>query len=319
MAPSTVQTLAVGLEDRDPEVKAAFLASIGSLGPRSGAAVSAAVRNMLRDESAEIRIQAIHILFKSPQRDDHSLDDLIALLDDNDARVQRHAIDAIRSLGPPGRKALTVVIGKLNSTTPEVRLAAAEMIGSHGQAAAAAVSPLATLLSDPNPSIRTVAAQTLGKLGKSAQPALPRLLPLLAAEQVQVREAAISTLGSLELDAEVARPHLAKALRDDSSEVRRAAMGAIQRLGTQGSLFVPDIILLAQKKENLRSAQRLLRRFERTGPDVRSLPELVKQLDHDQESVRLLAIKFLGLAGQSAKEAIPALERMQKGFQRRGP
>ncbi len=79
----------------------------------------------------------------------------------------------------------------------------------------------------------------------------------------------------------------------------------------EAAIFLPDIILLAEKKENLRSVQRLLRRFERTGPDVRSLPELIKLLDHKQETVRLLAIKFLGLAGKSAKDAIPALEKMR--------
>ncbi len=70
--------------------------------------------------------------------------------------------------------------------------------------------------------------------------------------------------------------------------------------------------MLAEKKENLRSVERLLRRFERTGPDVRSLPEFVKLLDHKQDPVRLLAIKFLGLAGKSAQNAIPALERMRE-------
>ena len=149
-------------------------------------------------------------------------------------------------------------------------------------------------------------------MGKAAQPAFARLTSLLGAEQVEVREAATSALGSLELDAEVIRPHLAKALRDDKPEVRRAAMRAIQRLGPQGAIFIPDIILLAEKKENLRSVERMLRRFERSGPDVRSLPELVKQLEHKQDSVRLLAIKFLGLAGPSAKDAIPALERMRE-------
>ena len=48
-------------------------------------------------------------------------------LDDADARVQRRAIDTIRSLGPPGIKALTVFIGKLRNEDREVRLAAAEM------------------------------------------------------------------------------------------------------------------------------------------------------------------------------------------------
>jgi cellobiose-specific phosphotransferase system component IIA len=37
-----------------------------------------------------------------------------------------------------------------------------------------------------------------------------------------------------------------------------------------------------------------------------------KQLEHNQDAVRLLAIKFLARAGPSAKEAIPALERMRE-------
>jgi HEAT repeat protein len=94
--------------------------------------------------------------------------------------------------------------------------------------------------------------------------------------------------------------------------VRRAALRAIQRLGPEGVLFVPDIIALAGGKENLRSVERSLRRFERRGPDPRSLPELVKQLENDKDAVRLLAIKFLGLAGKSAHEAIPALERLRE-------
>ena len=56
----------------------------------------------------------------------------------------------------------------------------------------------------------------------------------------------------------------------------------------------------------------MLRRFERAESDTRSLPELVKQLEHNQDAVRLLAIKFLALAGPSAKEAIPALNRMHE-------
>ena len=49
-------------------------------------------------------------------------------------------------------------------------------------------------------------------------------------------------------------------------EVRRAAMKAIQRLGSDGAIFVPDIILMAEKKENVRLVERMLRRFERAGP-----------------------------------------------------
>jgi HEAT repeat protein len=307
----TAVKLAAGLTDPIPGVKTACLTAIGYLGPRAGDAVPA-VRAMLKDESAEIRVKAIAILPQSAPRDQRLLGDLRALLDDPDARVERQAIDAIRTLGALGRGALPEVIRKLNGKSPEIRLAALELVGSHGESAAEAVPALCSLLDDPEPKLQTIAAQTLAKLGKAAQPALGRLSSLLAARQVELREAAATALGSLELDAEVIRPHLGRALRDDKPEVRRAAMRSIQRFGPQGTIFVPDIILLAEKNENRRIVERMLRRFERTGPDVRSVPELVNQLGHKQDGVRLLAIKFLGLAGAKAKQAIPALERMAK-------
>jgi HEAT repeat protein len=311
LAPGTVQKLRVGLEDRDPAVRSAFLTAIGSLGPRARESVPS-VRSLLRDDSAAIRIQVIDVLSHCAPRDERLVDDLMSLLDDPDAQVQRRTIDAIRSLGPAGIKALPVIIRKLRAADREVRLAAAEMIGSHGRSAADAVPALILMLDDPTPELQTVAAQTLGKLGKAAQPAFEPLTVLLRAEPVKVREAAAATMGSLGVDAEVIRPHLARALRDNESDVRRAAMTAIQRLGPQGSLFVPDLIGLAGRKDTLMSVQRLLRRFERRGPDVRSLPELAKQLEHEQVAVRLLAIKFLGLAGRNAREHVPALERLRE-------
>jgi hypothetical protein len=86
----------------------------------------------------------------------------------------------------------------------------------------------------------------------------------------------------------------------------------IHWFGPQGAIFVPDIIMMADKKENLLSVERMLRRFERAAPDTQSLPESVKQLEHNQDAVRLLAIKFLALDGPSTKDAIPTLERLCK-------
>jgi HEAT repeat protein len=270
------------------------------------------VRTLLHDGSPEIRGRAIEVLFQSAPRDDRLLDDLTTLLDDPDTRVQRRAIDAIRALGPPGRKALAAVVGRLGSGDPDVRLAAVQMVDSHGPAAAEAIPALTNLLKDPIPKVRAIAAMTLGKFGKAAQPAFTALTTLIGDEDVAVREAAASTIGSLELDAETVRPFLARALRDEKAEVRRAASRAIPRLGPHGVILVPDIILMAARKENARSVDRLLRPFERSGPDARSVPELVKLLGNDQVAVRLLTIKFLGLAGRNAREALPALERIRE-------
>jgi HEAT repeat protein len=311
LAAGTVPKLIAGLADPDLDVRVGFLTAIGFLGPRAGEAVPT-VRAMRQDGSAEVRLHVIEILAHSAPKDDVLLGDLMPLLDDPDARVQRRAIDTIRSLGPMGRKALPHVIGLATSKDQEVRLSAAEFIDSQGQGAMEAVPVLTALLSDPLPKLRMIAAQALGKLGKASQPALPGLTLLLEDPLVEVREVVVVTLGSLELDAEAVRPHLAKALRDGKLEVRRAGLRAVQRLGPQGAILVPDIILLAASRENTRLVDRALRPFERTGPDVRSLPDLVKELDHEQVAVRLLAIKFLGLAGQSARDAIPALERISE-------
>jgi HEAT repeat protein len=309
LAPGMTQKLTVGLADPDPEVRMAFLVAIGNLGPRAAESVPA-VRALLRDGSPELRGRAIEVLFQSALRDERMLDDLSSLLDDPDARVQRRAIDAIRAMGPSGRKALAAVIGRLASPDPDLRLAAVQMVESHGPAAAEAIPALITLLNDTTPKIRTMAATTLGRFGKASQSAFPSLAKLLGDEDAAVREAAAACLGSLDLEAETVRPALATALRDEKAEVRRAASRAIPRLGPRGAILVPDIILMAARKENLRSVDRLLRPFERSGPDDRSLPELVKLLEHDQVAVRLLAIKFLGLAGRKATEALPVLERI---------
>ena len=84
VSPGTVRKLTVGLGDADREVKTAFLTAIGFLGPRASESVPA-VRALLKDKSAEIRIKAVEILSQSAPRDEQLLGDLIDLLDDSDA------------------------------------------------------------------------------------------------------------------------------------------------------------------------------------------------------------------------------------------
>lgn len=311
LAKGVVRDLTAGLDDPDRDAKEDYLAALVLLGPRAGDAVPA-VRGLLGDDSAEIRVRAIQILAQAAPRDDQLLGDFLGLLDDADPRVQRRAIETIGSLGPPGRKAMKPIIAKLSSPQPEVRLAAAEWIEGHGLGGIEAIPSLGVLLADPTPKIRMTAARTLGKFGKLAQSEFSRLSPLVADPSVEVREVVTAALGNLELGPEALRPHFSEALRDDKPEVRRAAIRAIQRLGPGGALFVPDLILLATSKEGFKTVERSLRLYERDGPDGRSIPELIKLLDHEQGEVRLLAIKFLGLAGSRASDAIPALDRLRE-------
>ncbi len=302
-----VQKLAAGLDDSDRQVQAAFLTSIGHLGSRGSAAVPA-VRRKLQDESAEIREQAIGILFEAAPRDGRLMDELSAMISDDDPRVQRRAIDAIRASGPLGRRALPAVIEKLKSPIIEVRVAAAAMIGSHGPGAAEAVPALTALLDDAEPELRVVVIQTLSQLGSAAQPAFEKLTLILDDDNVDVRAAAVQTLANLDLEPEQLRPYLAKALQDKESDVRRQALRGIRRFGRRGTIFVPDLILLAANDEQSGFLKRALQRYESYDIDPRSIPELMEHLKHEHAAVQLLAIRFLGIAGPAAKDAIPHLE-----------
>ncbi len=310
MLPATkdaVDKLTSGMNHPNEDVQAACLAAIGRLGSRARTAVPA-VRAKLRDESVATRLLAIDVLFQAAPRDNQLLDDLISVLNDESSQVQRHAIDTIRFLGPISRRALPVVIKKLKAVDPEIRQAGADLIASHGRGAAEAVPALSVMLEDSSPELQAIAAKVLGQLGELAQPTLPRLIPLLEAESPKVRSAVAFAIGGLELDTEICRPHLAKALRDTESEVRRAGIAAVKRFGRRGPLFVPDLIAVAENESERMDAGEALARFERDGPDPRSIPELIQLLKHSEAAVRLLAIQFLSLGGQAANDAISHLE-----------
>ncbi|WP_169978684.1 HEAT repeat domain-containing protein [Tautonia rosea] len=309
-APGSVSRLMAGLDDPDPEVRTAFLHAIGELGPR-GVDALPAVRSLLRDESVAIRLEAIAVVHRLAPKDDRLPGELASILNDDDPRVQQSAIEILRSLGPASRPALPKVIEKLQGPDPKVRIAAAELIAAHGPAASEAVPALGAMLEDPNSELRVIAAQTLATLGSAAQPMAALLIPMLDDTNARAREAAVLAVGSLELDADTLRPHLVRTLRDEDADVRDATRRAIQRLGPEGALFVPDLISLAALESDRRSVERSLRRFERTGPLEGSIPELIDLLEHQEEAVRLLAIKFLGLGGVASREAIPSLERLR--------
>ena len=111
---------------------------------------------------------------------------------------------------------------------------------------------------------------------------------MLGSENAGVREATALALGSLELDPTVIRLALATALRDEKPEVRRAAMKAIGRLGPGGAIFIPDLILLAEKKENQRSVERGAAAVRKFGPG-RSVGARTDQAARPRSSCRAIA------------------------------
>jgi HEAT repeat protein len=310
LAAETPQKLAAITKDPNPEVRISALQALGDLGARAREVVPQ-IRECLVDQNDAARKKAVEVIFLCSARDDRLVSDFVGKLSDTDPSVQVSALNHLRSLGPLGRRAIPDVTAKLKSSDETVRRSAADMIASHGPVAAEAVPALVALLDDKEPGVQSLAIKTLAKIGKPSQVAFVRLETLMGSNDQDVREAVFRAIGSLGLEAETVRPGLAKGLRDSESKVRLAAMQSVQQLGPQGSILLPDLIRVAENPMEARAVERALRRYERRGPDTRSLPDLIALLSHEKESVQLLALRFLALAKPTSPEVITAIEQLK--------
>jgi|GEM_PF-1759595 len=309
LQPDTPARLAAGLKDPDEAVRGAFLKALGELGPRARPVVPE-VRAMLEDKNPATRAQALDVLFLCSSRDERLVLDLTGRLADSATPVLVAALDRLRALGPLGRKALPEATARLGSPEDAVRKSAAAMIASHGAGAAEAVPALTMALDNPDRDIRILAVKTLARIGQPAQPSYARLEPLSKSENVDEREAVFQAIGSLGLEADAVREVLAQGLRDPDERVRKAAIGSVGQLGPAGAVMLPDIIRVAENPKEQRTVERAVRRFERRGPDLRTVPDLIALLKHDKENVQLLAIRFLALVRPVRGEVEDAFEAL---------
>jgi HEAT repeat protein len=195
-----------------------------------------------------------------------------------------------------------------------------------------AVPGLVRLLTEPRGTDRALAAQLLGKLGPTAAPAVPALVKVFTSENTSVnpqdhidRLAAVLALGQIGPKAEQAAPDLVDALVD--AVLFRQATEALVGIGE------PAVPVLIKALDDPRvptappnpSTQRV---DPRLGPPVgaqaaiilgrigkgadQAVPRLLKLLDsNDVQTVRS-GLKALQGFGPAAKQAIPAVEELER-------
>ena len=135
---------------------------------------------------------------------------------------------------------------------------------------------------------------------------------LLDDGEADVRVTALEAISHLGLEPKVMLPTLVKTLHDEDAEVRRRALRVTRQLGRSAILLVPEIIPLTANEEERRSVARVLEQLERFGTDPSSIASLTVLLYADDENVRRLAARFLGLAGAAAVDTVPQLQTLLK-------
>lgn len=150
---------------------------------------------------------------------------LIALLDDNDPLVRRHAVEALGRIKDP--EAVEPLIVVLNDSDPLIRRQAVDALGNIRDSRAAA--PLISVLSnkDEISYIRASAAEAIGEIRESS--AVESLISALADKQWDVRSRAAKALGRI--GDPRALEGLIVALRDGDAIVRAYAADALGEIG----------------------------------------------------------------------------------------
>ncbi len=303
-----MQVLLAGLQDEEPAVQLACLDAVGRLQSKARQA-SPTVQKLLTHSNATIRASANRVLFELGPRNAELVGHLQIALNDASNDVQLIALDSLRSMGPVAKPALPAVIEKLTSTHRPIQLSALAMIASHGRAVDTAMPKIVELLQvESNPDLTLAVLQTLAQFGNEAAPALERVKQLLSVMDVRVRLAAIDVISGIDLPIEQAKIVLTPLFADSDQEIRKRSLRAVRKYGSEGVIFVADLIAqvtVDEKKDSylLREIQRL----EKFDVAEAAIAPLLELLDHSNPKVLGLACEFLGRVSPPRSDIVERL------------
>ncbi|MFP6720418.1 MAG: sister chromatid cohesion protein PDS5 [Candidatus Poribacteria bacterium] len=239
---------------------------------------------------------------------------LIAVLNDESAKVRNAAVDALGKIGESAEKAEPeIVSGLAKAATDEsdkIRRNAIEELGDINSSSPEAISILIKGLGDQSKDIRLKSAATIMKIGLPAKSAVPALMNALGDESDSVRRKVMSALGEMGSLARSAVPKLIEASKDKSDKTRLTAIEALGSIGeTEGSINnqITPILIDALTDENddiRREAADELGDIGATSPQA--ISALIRRLHDDEGDVRDEVIESLGQIGK------PALSELKK-------
>jgi len=190
----------------------------------SDPAAREAIRRLLRDSSARVRMDAVDALGDLGDRDSAPL--MTEMLNDPDPDVRREAVDSFADWGHKESSAL--ITRMLSDGDANVRREAIVALGTLGASDASA--QIAQLLSDSSPGVRQQAADSLGVL--KARGATAGLVQALNDSNEEVRGEAIAALG--EAGAVEALPYLRDIYERNPGRHMIRLVGAMRTLGDEG-------------------------------------------------------------------------------------
>ncbi len=296
---------------RDPDafVRAAALEALAAHGgdPRE---ITRAIAEALGSSEREVRLAALRAARRVGSAAGHATKGIAALLSEESDELRVEAVGTIRAIGSSAAEAVPSLVRIVEENpsgvaAAELRLAAVDAIGAIGPGAGDASPALGRVAASGDSSeMRLASLSALTKIGAAGANASEQAREALRAKDAEVRAAAAKAIAAIHPDPKAVAEILTECLRDDSPGVRNASIEALGDLGDDAQIAVPILFDLLESRYERRAAFEALRKI---GP--RSVPLLVKALDHEHPFVKGLAARRLGELGA---ESVPAVEVLRK-------
>ena len=275
-----ISALNAAIESNDKFLATVAAAALLRIQPGNKKESAKAVKLLLdglQTGDERIRQASARALFELKTSSDVLGPALIAALKNSDPAVAKDSLQALGALGP----AFLPQIAELLAN-PELRGYALMVLARFGADAKGATPQLAAMLDDPKlePMMRREVQYVLGKIGPAAAPAVPQLIASLGNDSERVRNSAIFALGKIGPGAKSAVPALEKLVDSEDAFLRVGSLWALVHIQPGDA-----------------------------GVIAKAVPELIKSLDAERDTVRAEVAGTLGSLGAAAK---PALLRSSK-------
>lgn len=311
---AAVPALIEQLEHEDASHRKAAIQCLTMLDPEHARGATAALTAALDDESSAVHRAALGALEALGAEGEEVV---VAL-----AR-HIHSSGALEQLLAQGANAVPALVSLLDADDPKTRKAALESLASLEVDASEALGAVTVALDDLERSVRRAALGAVEALSPSPERLvdllIPRLDDKLAREQLveqgeaavealvevlshddpNLRKVALEAIASLEGTAASALPAVIERLEDEDNKVVRAAFKALESLPHDAELMVPALLPHIGRKE----ARALL-----VAQGGAATPSVLELLEDESHRTRLLAVDMLDDLGTRAKATATALE-----------
>jgi len=297
--------------DKDTIVRTFAVRALGQIGPAARKAAAALVQRLADETNANIRLDIARALGKVGPAET-----VVKPLARAAARRPGYGAPEVKSialLDPAGKMAIPVWQAMVRDRDARIRSGAVRALAQFGATGADVMPAFKTIVRSTDPSLRAAAIGALGTLESQVEQILPILQRYVTDREAAVRNAVVNAavrLGDNTKHKGVIGV-LAKATTDRGALARTNAIKALGRMGPAAAAAI-GALCKVQGDTDAGARAEAIRSLARIGPGK---PEVVrhftKALADTSLYVRQMAAVSLGKMGPAAKEALPALRRME--------